>query len=59
VAKAIVEVVRHRKGPEVSVPRWLGAPQAARILAPPLYRVALDRIARGRTGAVEVTDGDR
>jgi short-subunit dehydrogenase len=53
VAKAIVDVVRHRKGPEVSVPRWLGAPQAARILAPSLYRAALGRIAGARAGTAE------
>jgi short-subunit dehydrogenase len=59
VARAIVDVVRHRKGPEVSVPRWLGAPQAARILAPPLYRAALGRIAGGRAGTAEAPDGER
>jgi short-subunit dehydrogenase len=53
VARAIVDVVRHRKGPEVSIPRWLAAPQAARLLAPPLYRAALRRIVGGRAGTAE------
>jgi short-subunit dehydrogenase len=45
VAGAILGVIRHRKGPEVSVPRWLGAPQAARLLAPPVVpgRAPADR----------------
>jgi short-subunit dehydrogenase len=59
VAKAIVDVVRHRKGPEVSVPRWLAAPQAARILAPPLYRAALGRLVGGRAGTAEAPDRER
>jgi short-subunit dehydrogenase len=50
VARAILEVVRRRRGPEVSVPRWLAAPQAARLLAPPLYRAALRRLVGGRAG---------
>ena len=50
VARTILDVVRHRKGPELSVPRWLAAPQAARVLAPPLYRAALRRIVRERAG---------
>jgi short-subunit dehydrogenase len=41
VAGAIVAVIRSRKGPEVSVPRWLAAPQAFRILTPRLYRAAM------------------
>jgi short-subunit dehydrogenase len=50
VARAIVDVVRTRKGPEVSVPRWLAAPQAARVLVPPLYRAVLARVVSGRAG---------
>jgi short-subunit dehydrogenase len=56
VARAIVDVIRHRRGPEVAVPRWLAAPQAARILAPPLYRAAMERIVRSRAGAAEAPD---
>jgi uncharacterized protein len=56
VARAIVEVIRDRKGPEVSVPRWLAAPQAARVLAPPLYRAALRRIVTGRAGTAKAPD---
>lgn len=48
VADAVVGVVRSRKGPEVSVPRWLGAPQAFRVLAPPLYRAAVRRVVGSR-----------
>lgn len=48
VAEAILDVVRRRRGPEVSVPRWQGAFQAARVLAPPLYRAGLARIAGRR-----------
>ena len=57
VADAIVDVIRKRKGPEVSVPRWLAAPQAARLLAPPLYRAALKRIAAGRAEKAEAPPG--
>jgi uncharacterized protein len=46
IAREIVRVIRDRKGPEVSIPRWLGAPQAARVLVPPLYRAGL----RGMVG---------
>jgi short-subunit dehydrogenase len=56
VARAILDVVRHRKGPEVSVPRWLAAPQAARLLAPPLYRAALRRLAGGRAGTAKAPE---
>ena len=56
VARAIVDVIRHRRGPEVSVPRWLAAPQAVRLLAPPLYRAAMERIVRSRAGAAEAPE---
>ena len=46
VADAIVDVVRTGKAPEVSVPRWMGSMQAVRVLAPPLYRLGLKRMAR-------------
>jgi uncharacterized protein len=48
IADVIVEVVRRRKGPEISVPRWIGAFQIFRIIAPPLYRSVIARIARSR-----------
>lgn len=48
IADAIVDVVRRRRGPEVSVPRWLGGLQAFRVLTPPLYRAAVRRIAAAR-----------
>lgn len=53
VARAVVDVIRRRKGPEISVPRWQAAPQAARLLAPALYRAALARIAKRRAGTAE------
>jgi uncharacterized protein len=56
VARVIVDVIRDRKGPEVSVPRWMGAPQAARVLAPPLYRAGLRRIVTGRAGTARAPD---
>jgi short-subunit dehydrogenase len=56
VARTIVDVVQDRKGPEVSVPRWLAAPQAARVLVPPLYRAALARIASGRAGTARAPE---
>jgi hypothetical protein len=40
----------------VSVPRWLAAPQAARLLAPPLYRAALRRLAGGRAGTAKAPE---
>jgi len=38
VAGAIVKVVRERRAPEYSVPRWLGSFQLFRVLTPGLYR---------------------
>jgi short-subunit dehydrogenase len=57
VARAIVRVLLRRTGPEVSVPRWLAAPQAIRVLAPPLYRAALGRLVGGRAGRAEAPEG--
>jgi short-subunit dehydrogenase len=51
VAEVVVGVVRQRKGPEVSVPRWLGGPQAFRVLTPPLYRAAVRRLVGSRASA--------
>jgi short-subunit dehydrogenase len=48
VAEVVVDVVRGRRGPEVSVPRWLGGPQAFRVLTPPLYRAAVRRLVGAR-----------
>lgn len=53
IARAILDVIRRRRGPEVSVPRWLAAGQAARILAPPLYRAALRGIVGQRASKAE------
>jgi short-subunit dehydrogenase len=56
VAQIIVDVVRNRRGPEVSIPRWLAAPQAARVLVPPLYRAALARVVSGRAGTAKAPE---
>ena len=51
VARAVVDVIRRRKGPEISVPRWQAAPRAARLLAPALTGgPGQDRQAAGRDG---------
>lgn len=46
VALLIVRVVRRGIAPEISIPRWLGAFQAVRVIAPGPYRWALGAIAR-------------
>ena len=46
VARVIVKVIREDIGPERSIPRWLAALQAARILAPPLYRFGLRQVTK-------------
>ena len=48
VARSILEVIRTRRGPEVSVPRWQAAFQALRVLTPPLYRRGVARLAGER-----------
>ncbi len=51
--RAIVDVIARRRGPEVSVPRWMGALQAFRVLTPPLYRGLMRRIAGTRTASFD------
>jgi hypothetical protein len=46
VARVILDVVRRGRAPEVSIPRPLGAPQAFRVLTPPLYRWGVERVTR-------------
>ena len=46
VANAIVEVVRDEIAPEHTIPRWAAAFQAFPVLTPPLYRWAMERVAR-------------
>lgn len=55
IAEAIVKVLRRRTGPEVSVPRWLAAGQAFRLLTPGIYRAAMRRLVapRNRPGVGE------
>jgi uncharacterized protein len=52
IAREIVRVIRDRRGPEVSIPRWLAAPQAFRVLTPPLFRAGVRGVV-GRRGASE------
>jgi NAD(P)-dependent dehydrogenase (short-subunit alcohol dehydrogenase family) len=46
VARTIVDVVANDRGPEVSVPRWISAFQAFRVLTPPLYRWGVSTVLR-------------
>ena len=46
VARAIVDVVRRERAPEVSVPRAPAAAQVFRVLTPPVYRLGVDRLTR-------------
>ena len=46
VARLIVRVVREDIGPERSIPRWMAALQAFRILTPPLYRFGLKQVTK-------------
>lgn len=57
IAAVIADVVRNRRGPEVSVPRWLASPQAVRVLVPPLYRAALARLVGNRAGRSQPPPG--
>jgi short-subunit dehydrogenase len=46
VARAIVDVVKKGKAPEVSVPRGMGVWEAFRVLTPPLYRWGVRQASR-------------
>jgi short-subunit dehydrogenase len=48
VAATVLDVVRHGKGPEVSVPRAAGVLQAFRVLTPSLYRWGVGRVTARR-----------
>ena len=52
IGREIVRVIRERRGPEVSIPRWLAAPQAVRVLSPPLFRAGV----RGVVGRRATSD---
>jgi len=47
VADVIVRIVERGTTPERSIPRWLGAFQAVRVLTPRLYRFGVRRATRG------------
>jgi short-subunit dehydrogenase len=55
IASVIVELIRHRKGPEITIPRWLGGFQVFRLLTPPVYRKAVAAIARTRSPHLDAT----
>jgi short-subunit dehydrogenase len=46
VAGLIVRVVKEGIGPERSIPRWMAALQAFRVLAPPVYRFGMKQVTR-------------
>jgi NADP-dependent 3-hydroxy acid dehydrogenase YdfG len=46
IARAIENIVRRGRAPEVSVPRYFGAFQAFRVLTPPLYRWGIGAVTR-------------
>jgi short-subunit dehydrogenase len=46
VARLIVRVVKEGIGPERSIPRWMAALQAFRVLAPPVYRFGLKQVTK-------------
>jgi short-subunit dehydrogenase len=48
VARVILHVVERGIAPERSIPRWLAALQAFRVLTPPLYRYGLRQVAKRR-----------
>ncbi len=54
VAAAIVHVLRKGIAPEYSVPRWMAAMQAFRVLTPRLYRFGVERVARGSLRPTDV-----
>jgi NAD(P)-dependent dehydrogenase (short-subunit alcohol dehydrogenase family) len=58
VARLIVEVVRDGRAPEASIPRGLAALQAVRLLAPPVYRFGMRRLAEMRRRVPRVDDLD-
>jgi NAD(P)-dependent dehydrogenase (short-subunit alcohol dehydrogenase family) len=49
VARTIVDVVRHDRAPEVSIPRSFAAMQLFRVLTPPLYRWGIRGVTRAST----------
>jgi uncharacterized protein len=54
IAELILDVVKRGRAPEVSIPRSVAALQIVRLVAPPLYRFALKRAARGRVRPTNV-----
>jgi short-subunit dehydrogenase len=54
VAEVIVDVVERGRAPEISVPRWLAAFQAFRVLTPGLYRFGVSRAVRSGLRASRV-----
>jgi hypothetical protein len=46
VAGLIIRVVKEGIGPERSIPRWMAALQAFRVLAPPVYRLGMKQVTK-------------
>jgi short-subunit dehydrogenase len=46
VARLVARVVKEGIGPERSIPRWMAALQALRVLAPPVYRFGVKQVTR-------------
>jgi short-subunit dehydrogenase len=58
VAEAILKVIRRGISPEYSVPRWMAATQAFRVLTPRLYRFGVGRVTRGSLRPTNVDEVD-
>jgi len=56
VARLIVRVVDEGIGPERSIPRWMAALQAFRVLAPPVYRFGLKQVTKRRLRPTRATE---
>ena len=59
VAEVVVRVVEQEIAPELSVPRWLAAMQAFRLLTPPFYRFAMRRATGGMLRSTRIGETGR
>ena len=57
MARTVVKVVREAIAPEYSVPRWVSAFQAFRVLTPPLYRWGVRQARRTGLKATQAKRG--
>lgn len=51
--RTILDAIARRRGPEISVPRSIGALQAFRVLVPPLYRAGVRRFTTQRAPSLD------